>query len=149
MFTLKQHVFVFQTQFVIVLIHTIINIINQNECDFPQFLNYIVVGYALSLIVLFSNFFYQAYIVKNKKASKRVATANGYSHFGHESSPPARQRHLNGSGVAELSDHINTLDQQSHNGVAHSDVIANGDVTVNGDIISDDVLFRKRQVVNR
>ena len=55
----------------VVLLHTLINIYNRHDCDFPQFLNYIVVVYALSLILLFSNFFYQAYVVRKHRSDAR------------------------------------------------------------------------------
>ena len=58
----------------VVLLHTLVNIYNRNSCKFPQFLNYIVVVYALSLIMLFSNFFYQAYI-KNRASKDSIDTS--------------------------------------------------------------------------
>ena len=59
-----------QTQFVVVLVHTVTNVIHQDRCDFPQFLNYLAIAYAATLIVLFSNFFYQAYVVTKRHESK-------------------------------------------------------------------------------
>ena len=82
----KQYVFVFQTQFVIVLIHTTTNIINQNECAFPQFLNYIVVGQAMFLIVLFTIILYIGYMMSfpsfptKSERDAWDAAANGYNY---------------------------------------------------------------------
>ena len=60
--------FLLQTQFVAVIIHTTINIMA--DCSYPKAFNYAVVLYALSLIVLFSNFYIKAYV--NKKASHKT-----------------------------------------------------------------------------
>lgn len=52
-------------QFFIVTIHTAVNL--YADCDFPDSMNIIVLGYALSLIALFSNFYHQNYISKKTK----------------------------------------------------------------------------------
>lgn len=54
-----------QLQFFIVTIHTALNL--YADCDFPDSMNIIVLGYALSLIALFSNFYHQNYISKKTK----------------------------------------------------------------------------------
>ena len=56
---------IFQSQFFAVVIHTGINM-TQADCDFPQGFNYAVFLYAISLIVLFSNFFQKAYRKKER-----------------------------------------------------------------------------------
>ncbi|KAK7159214.1 hypothetical protein R3I94_005518 [Phoxinus phoxinus] len=52
-------------QFFIVTIHTAFNL--YADCDFPDSMNMVVFGYALSLIALFSNFYYQSYLSKKTK----------------------------------------------------------------------------------
>ncbi|XP_016394983.1 elongation of very long chain fatty acids protein 4-like [Sinocyclocheilus rhinocerous] len=52
-------------QFFIVTIHTAVNL--YADCEFPDSMNIIVLGYAFSLIALFSNFYYQNYISKKTK----------------------------------------------------------------------------------
>ncbi|TRY84148.1 hypothetical protein DNTS_026047 [Danionella cerebrum] len=52
-------------QFFIVAIHTAFNL--HADCDFPDSMNIVVLGYALSLIALFSNFYYQSYLSKIKR----------------------------------------------------------------------------------
>ena len=45
------------------------------DCDFPQGFNYVVIFYLASLIVLFSNFYYKAYITGiAKKRGKKVSS---------------------------------------------------------------------------
>lgn len=56
------------TQFVILTVHTTYNLIA--ECDFPDTMNAVVCTYLLSLIVLFSNFYYQSYLTKKEKKKK-------------------------------------------------------------------------------
>ncbi|XP_042283429.1 ELOVL fatty acid elongase 8a [Thunnus albacares] len=51
-------------QFLIVTIHTTYNLFA--DCDFPDSMNMVVVGYSLSLIALFSNFYYHSYLAKKK-----------------------------------------------------------------------------------
>ncbi|XP_056149840.1 ELOVL fatty acid elongase 8a [Lampris incognitus] len=53
-------------QFFIVTIHTTYNL--YADCDFPDSMNAVVFAYALSLIALFSNFYYHSYLTKNKDA---------------------------------------------------------------------------------
>ncbi|XP_035279740.1 ELOVL fatty acid elongase 8a [Anguilla anguilla] len=56
------------TQFVILTVHTTYNLIA--ECDFPDAMNAVVCTYLLSLIVLFSNFYYRSYLTKKEKEKK-------------------------------------------------------------------------------
>ncbi|WAR24220.1 ELOV4-like protein [Mya arenaria] len=57
------------SQFVAVVIHTGTNML-QPDCEFPQGFNYAVFMYAISLIVLFTNFYIKTY---NKKASQKTS----------------------------------------------------------------------------
>ncbi|XP_051525572.1 elongation of very long chain fatty acids protein 4-like [Myxocyprinus asiaticus] len=54
-------------QFVLRTIHTGFNLFT--ECDFPDSMNSVVFAYCISLIVLFSNFFYQSFITRKSKKS--------------------------------------------------------------------------------
>ncbi|XP_028329148.1 ELOVL fatty acid elongase 8a [Gouania willdenowi] len=47
-------------QFFIVTIHTTYNLFA--DCDFPDSMNTVVLAYSISLIVLFSNFYYRSYL---------------------------------------------------------------------------------------
>lgn len=38
-----------------------------SECDFPASMNALVFGYCITLIILFSNFYYQSYLNKKKQ----------------------------------------------------------------------------------
>uniref|UniRef100_A0A672HI85 Elongation of very long chain fatty acids protein n=1 Tax=Salarias fasciatus TaxID=181472 RepID=A0A672HI85_SALFA len=66
--------------FFIVTIHTAYNLFA--DCDFPDSMNVVVLAYSLSLIALFSNFYYRSYLVKQgrensarpqRKYTKKVA----------------------------------------------------------------------------
>uniref|UniRef100_A0A3B4UK69 Elongation of very long chain fatty acids protein n=1 Tax=Seriola dumerili TaxID=41447 RepID=A0A3B4UK69_SERDU len=52
-------------QFFIVTIHTTYNLFA--DCDFPDSMNVVVLAYSLSLIALFSNFYYHSYLAKKTK----------------------------------------------------------------------------------
>ncbi|XP_003974148.1 ELOVL fatty acid elongase 8b [Takifugu rubripes] len=52
-------------QFVMFLLHTGHNLFT--DCDFPDSMNAFVFGYCVTLIILFSNFYYQSYVNKKKK----------------------------------------------------------------------------------
>ncbi|KTG04426.1 hypothetical protein cypCar_00008664 [Cyprinus carpio] len=54
-------------QFVLMTIHTGYNLFT--ECDFPDSMNAVVFAYCVSLIILFSNFYYQSYITRKSKKS--------------------------------------------------------------------------------
>lgn len=53
-----------QLQFFIVTVHTAYNLFA--DCDFPDSMNMVVLAYSLSLIALFSNFYYHSYLAKKK-----------------------------------------------------------------------------------
>ncbi|XP_038156372.1 ELOVL fatty acid elongase 8a [Cyprinodon tularosa] len=55
-------------QFLIVTMHTTYNLLA--DCDFPDSMNAVVLAYSLSLIALFSNFYYQNYLTKKTKKDK-------------------------------------------------------------------------------
>ncbi|KAI4828857.1 hypothetical protein KUCAC02_022929 [Chaenocephalus aceratus] len=62
----KRHLTSLQlVQFVLFLLHTGYNLFA--DCDFPDAMNMVVFGYCVSLIVLFSNFYYQSYLSKKKQ----------------------------------------------------------------------------------
>ena len=46
------------------------------DCPFPQGFNYAVFIYAISLIILFGNFFNKAYVEKGKKSSDNFANGS-------------------------------------------------------------------------
>ncbi|XP_012720286.2 ELOVL fatty acid elongase 8b [Fundulus heteroclitus] len=52
-------------QFLLFLLHTGYNLFT--ECDFPDSMNVVVFGYCVTLIILFSNFYYQSYLHKKKQ----------------------------------------------------------------------------------
>lgn len=52
-------------QFVLFLVYTGNNLLT--ECDFPDSMNMLVFGYCVTLIILFSNFYYQSYLNKKKQ----------------------------------------------------------------------------------
>lgn len=56
-----------QLQFVLLTIHTSYNLFA--DCNFPDAMNIVVCTYLLSLIVLFSNFYYQSYVSRKSKKS--------------------------------------------------------------------------------
>lgn len=56
-----------QVQFVLLTTHTGYNLFT--ECHFPDSMNVVVFGYCVSLIVLFSNFYYQSYLSKKAKST--------------------------------------------------------------------------------
>ena len=62
----------FQTQFVIVLIHSL-NV--TLFCDFNKFLSGLAATYAIIMIVLFSNYYYQQYVRKIKAKKKSTQEA--------------------------------------------------------------------------
>lgn len=47
------------------LLHTGHNLFT--ECNFPDSMNLFVFGYCVTLIILFSNFYYQTYVNKKKQ----------------------------------------------------------------------------------
>lgn len=62
----KRYLTVLQlVQFVVLIIHTTYNLFA--DCAFPDFMNYVVVGYCSTLIVLFCNFYYQSYLQTKMK----------------------------------------------------------------------------------
>ncbi|KAL4000467.1 hypothetical protein ACER0C_008238 [Sarotherodon galilaeus] len=52
-------------QFLLILVHTAYNLFA--DCNYPDAMNAVVVGYCITLIILFSNFYYQSYLRKTKK----------------------------------------------------------------------------------
>ncbi|XP_042370085.1 elongation of very long chain fatty acids protein 4-like, partial [Plectropomus leopardus] len=52
-------------QFLLVLLHSGHNLFT--ECDYPDSMNLVVFSYCVTLIILFSNFYYQSYLKKKKQ----------------------------------------------------------------------------------
>ncbi|CAH1256890.1 ELOVL4 [Branchiostoma lanceolatum] len=52
-------------QFVAILTHTTVNFFS--DCEFPQVYNIAVMAYSVSLIILFSNFYYQEYVKRGNR----------------------------------------------------------------------------------
>ena len=71
-----------QTQFAVVLVHTVTNLVV--NCPFPKGFNWAVTLYAFSLLALFANFYRKAY---SEKSPRTVFTekleANGVLIEGH------------------------------------------------------------------
>lgn len=53
-----------QLQFFTVTAHTAYNL--YADCDFPDSMNVVVLAYSLSLIALFTNFYYRSYVAKRQ-----------------------------------------------------------------------------------
>ncbi|XP_074641149.1 very long chain fatty acid elongase 4-like [Tubulanus polymorphus] len=73
------------------------------DCNFPKIVNKAVIVYTLSLVVLFGNFYYRAYIAKKQVSKSKsnglkshqngVAISNGiYAHNGSSSSRSSKQQ---------------------------------------------------------
>ena len=71
----------FQTQFVVILIHTLQT--GFTDCDFPVWGVYFLTTYMIMMLVLFGNFYLQSYLknqnLKEKKAEKDGLVSNGVS----------------------------------------------------------------------
>jgi len=58
-----------QTQFGLILSHTVYNIYVQ--CDFPRWALYLLSSYMLLMLTLFTNFYIHAYIMKRRSGDRR------------------------------------------------------------------------------
>ncbi|KAJ8305419.1 hypothetical protein KUTeg_015964 [Tegillarca granosa] len=58
-----------KTQFMAFVLHTGYNIVI--DCDFPKGFNIAVFLYSITLIILFGNFYYRAYLLKQREKAKR------------------------------------------------------------------------------
>nr|KAG5714103.1 hypothetical protein BaRGS_020431 [Batillaria attramentaria] len=67
------------TQFVIVMVHTVTNIVV--DCSFPKGFNWAVSIYAFTLIALFANFYAKAYSGKPKQQDRKEQYTNGRGSF--------------------------------------------------------------------
>lgn len=68
-------------------------------CDFPMWMQYSAVAYMVSFLILFSDFYYKAYVTGRKeKKQQSLATSNGLAQKGLEKA--ANGFHRNGNGVA-------------------------------------------------
>ena len=69
------HVF-FKVQFVITFIHSAQTYVT--GCDFPLWGQYLLMGYMMIMMCLFGNFYFQAYINKNRtREQKKTDGTNG------------------------------------------------------------------------
>ncbi|KAJ8305413.1 hypothetical protein KUTeg_015958 [Tegillarca granosa] len=57
------------TQFMAFVLHTGYNLVI--DCDFPKGFNIAVFLYSITLIILFGNFYYRAYLLKQREKAKR------------------------------------------------------------------------------
>jgi hypothetical protein len=55
-----------QSQFVLLFTQTMLNA--WSPCEFPKIFSYAVAIYTLSILILFLNFYYKAYILKTPRA---------------------------------------------------------------------------------
>lgn len=95
--------FFFQTQFCVLMCHGIVSL--SVKCDYPLWMQYALIGYMISFLVLFSNFYIHAYFAKQ--------------HLKHKSSKAS------GKGVANG-------DINANEGMANGEVVMNGEVMANG-----------------
>ena len=68
-----------QLQFTLAIIHAIHSL--YIDCNFPKWMHYTLIGYAISFIILFTNFYIQTYLKKGKKravAEDTQAVSNGH-----------------------------------------------------------------------
>lgn len=71
----KKHLTQFQLiQFCILLCHGVVSL--RAKCDYPQWMQYALIGYMISFLILFSNFYVQSYFAKKFKKQKPIE-ANG------------------------------------------------------------------------
>ncbi|XP_070195650.1 very long chain fatty acid elongase 4-like [Littorina saxatilis] len=86
------------TQFAIVMVHTVTNIIA--PCAFPKGFNWAVSIYALSLIALFSNFYRKAY--RTPKPATKRSESNGVHKEEHQNNN-IRRKHIHGEMLGSHS----------------------------------------------
>ncbi|XP_064400012.1 very long chain fatty acid elongase 4-like [Halichondria panicea] len=76
----KKHITHLQLlQFSLAIMHAIHSL--YIDCNFPKWMHYTLIGYAISFIILFTNFYIQTYIKKGKKqavAKDTHAVSNGH-----------------------------------------------------------------------
>ncbi|RMX56997.1 hypothetical protein pdam_00016138, partial [Pocillopora damicornis] len=71
----KKHLTQFQLiQFCILLCHGVVSL--RAKCDYPLWMQYALIGYMISFLILFSNFYVQSYFAKKFKKQKPIE-ANG------------------------------------------------------------------------
>ncbi len=73
-----------QLQFTLAIIHCSHSV--YIDCDFPKWMHYTLIGYAISFIILFTNFYIHTYIMrggqKKMKNQNGSVVANGVSGTG-------------------------------------------------------------------
>ena len=73
--------FIFQIQFFIVIIHNIVNICA--DCDYPKWGSWVMMFFTIPHVILFSNFYYNAYIKRRQAAAvsrPQMTSLNGHAH---------------------------------------------------------------------
>lgn len=105
----KKHMTTLQlVQFIAVISHTSYNKFVRTDCDYPSLYNTIVFYYAWSMVILFSHFFYTAYVRTAKRpphaGTKIPPTTNGYYsgeiHNGSGDHRADNNNVSNGSGIS-------------------------------------------------
>ena len=66
-----------QIQFFITLSHTLYSI--YIECEFPRWGQYLLSGYMLIMLTLFTNFYIHAYIIKRRRDQRHVGQGDAHS----------------------------------------------------------------------
>ena len=68
-----------QLQFSLAIIHALHSL--YIDCNFPKWMHYTLIGYAISFILLFTNFYMQTYIKKSRRSQAKdtcVSESNGH-----------------------------------------------------------------------
>ena len=68
-----------QLQFSLAIIHALHSL--YIDCNFPKWMHYTLIGYAISFIILFTNFYMQTYIKKGRRRhvkDTQVSESNGH-----------------------------------------------------------------------
>lgn len=47
------------------------------DCNFPKWMHYTLIGYAISFIILFTNFYIHTYIMRGRKKRSKVTEGSG------------------------------------------------------------------------
>lgn len=101
------HMFILQIQFIAVISHTGYNKFIRSDCDYPFLYNSIVFYYTISMVVLFTDFYYRTY-VRHRKQPKVE---------------PLKKLHSNNNGHLKQDKYI----LQEHDKNEVSQEYANGD----------------------
>ena len=64
-----------QLQFSLAIIHGIYSL--YIDCNFPKWMHWTLIGYAISFIILFTNFYIHTYVIKQGKKRSEVTDVGG------------------------------------------------------------------------